>query len=421
MLTQKILTRLEKESTNAASTTGNGNILQSIMSRDIEYIHMPIKNEYEYFEQGKTGYCWLSSTLFCISQYLKYNHGIEYTAFSKSYLIFYDKLEKANYFLDLIIKYATYDMRDRNVLYILNNTMTDKGQWNMARNLILKYGMVPYDCMPDNTSQISTRELNACLNYLLKCHAINIRKMCKKSVDKHRVYEEKERALQQIYKLLIMCFGVPPRKVDIPKEFEEIFIQMSPKDFFDIYIKFPFENYISTCCIGDNYYVNYKIDLDGNVAEGYRNKFLSLPEKIFDSVIKEQINTEHFCWYSCDAGKFYIKELSLFDDTPFDLKRIMGDSSYKFFNRKEIFQHHIASPTHAMVFIDEVQKKDKMFYISYDSSKKSFLGPYCCVSDTWYKNYVFQAVVNKVCLSKEVDSTKIYTKKVKPWDFFYMG
>ena len=117
----------------------------------------------------------------------------------------------------------------------------------------------------------------------------------------------------------------------------------------------------------------------------------------------------------------FIKELSLFDDNPFDLKRIMGDSSYKFFNRKEIFQHHIASPTHAMVFIDEVQKKDKMFYISYDSSKKSFLGPYCCVSDTWYKNYVFQAVVNKVCLSKEVDSTKIYTKKVKPWDFFYMG
>ena len=70
--------------------------------------------------------------------------------FSQNWLMFWDKLEKANYFLEAMIETADRDIDDRTVVTILGNCVNDGGQWNMFVNIALKYGLVPKAAMPGN-------------------------------------------------------------------------------------------------------------------------------------------------------------------------------------------------------------------------------------------------------------------------------
>jgi bleomycin hydrolase len=48
---------------------------------------------------------------------------------SQSYLFFYDKFEKANWFLENMIDLAEKDIDDRVVQYLLQDPVGDGGQW----------------------------------------------------------------------------------------------------------------------------------------------------------------------------------------------------------------------------------------------------------------------------------------------------
>ncbi len=421
MITQGFLDKLNHNVSDTMCLARKNGILLSVMADHIESPRMPQDAGNIYFGQGKTGYCWLSAALFCIAQYLKEKRGISYDSFSKTYLIFYDKLEKADKFLDSAIAYASSPLRKRDVAYILNNAMTDQGQWAMAGNIIAKYGLIPHGYMADDTADISTGELNACLNYLLRYYAMRIRSMYQSHEEMSVIRDEKEKAMLQTYKLLVSCYGKPPEKIIVPREFEGQEAIVTPMGFFNHYVKFPFGNYRSICCNGWEDYVEYEIELDGNATEGRRNAFLSLPDGIFDAMVTEQIQTEHFCWFSCDAGKFYIKGRRLFDEEPFDLAGLVGADGFQNITRKESCQYCMAAPTHAMVFTEQIRVKDRNYFIAYDSSAQNGFGAYCSMSESWFGKYVFQAVVENRHLEAFLGSKKCPVKKVRPWEFFQLS
>ena len=61
---------------------------------------------------------------------------------SQAYLFYWDKLEKANYFLEQILDTATEDLDGRLVQNLLQSPVGDGGQWDMVANLVEKYGLV---------------------------------------------------------------------------------------------------------------------------------------------------------------------------------------------------------------------------------------------------------------------------------------
>ena len=54
----------------------------------------------------------------------------------QSYLFFWDKLNKANYYLELAIENADLPVDDRLVQYLAKELISDGGQWDMAVNLL---------------------------------------------------------------------------------------------------------------------------------------------------------------------------------------------------------------------------------------------------------------------------------------------
>lgn len=93
-------------------------------------------------DQRSSGRCWIfaASNLFRVAIIRKYN--LKEFELSQGYLFYWDKLEKANYFLEQIIETAEQDLEGRLVQRLLEGPIGDGGQWDMAANLLEKYGLV---------------------------------------------------------------------------------------------------------------------------------------------------------------------------------------------------------------------------------------------------------------------------------------
>ena len=86
--------------------------------------------------QKQTGRCWMFAALnlFRVGAMRKMN--LKDFEFSQNYPLFWDKLERANYFLEAILETADRDLDDRTVAFLLERPVEDGGQWNMFVNLI---------------------------------------------------------------------------------------------------------------------------------------------------------------------------------------------------------------------------------------------------------------------------------------------
>lgn len=88
--------------------------------------------------------CWLFATTNVIRIFCARLNNLDDFQLSQSYLWFYDHIEKAGWFLEQAIDLAEEPLDSRTNQYIFAGTETqDGGQYDMAVNLILKYGLVP--------------------------------------------------------------------------------------------------------------------------------------------------------------------------------------------------------------------------------------------------------------------------------------
>lgn len=69
-------------------------------------------------------------------------HNLKSFELSQAYLFFWDKFEKANYFLEQVIDTAGEELDSRLVQTLFSAPVNDGGQWDMVVNLVRKYGLV---------------------------------------------------------------------------------------------------------------------------------------------------------------------------------------------------------------------------------------------------------------------------------------
>jgi len=359
------------------------------------------------YSQGKTGLCWLSSALLCISLFLKKRDGIELTeenAFSKSYLFYWDKIERTELFLSLIDQNIADEQKMR---FILNHLVTDRGQWNMAENLILKYGVVPYKAMPDPFVQVSSADLNASINNLLRLYAFNLRK----GIGETEKVKMKKRIMDTVRTMLTQLTGDPPAETDVPEVFK-CREKLSPQAFFHKYIRFPFEDHLLICNFAPESNSFYEVTLDNNMINGIPELLLNLSNEDFNSAVSKQLKKNGFCWYTCDASKGFCPEEKAFDD-PNSYGIFSGISSY------DMVRNRLSSPNHAMVLTYDDQYFKDGWLLSHNSKSGFGYGMYIPVSKAWVEKYVFQAVVHKSCIAS--DCRNMPRRQIMPFELFFIN
>ena len=119
--------------------------------------------------QDRSGRCWLFSSLNVARFVAKKNMNLKEFEFSQNYAMYFDKLERVNYFLkDVAALVAAGEPSDSRLMqHLLADVMGDGGQWTMAMNVYKKYGAVPKDLFPETESSKNTGEMNIQLRHML--------------------------------------------------------------------------------------------------------------------------------------------------------------------------------------------------------------------------------------------------------------
>ena len=159
-------------------------------------------------DQHHSGRCWLFAFLNIIRIPMIKKYNLKDFEFSQNYLFFYDKLEKANFFLNFMIKNKNTDLNDLKMIYMLKRLTNDGGQWNMFVNLIEKYGIVPKTNMDEHFHSKNTEELNNFYNDFLRTAAHTI-----KNNKTSNLNNLKNELLSKCYKILVLFLGEPPKKI----------------------------------------------------------------------------------------------------------------------------------------------------------------------------------------------------------------
>ena len=142
---------------------------------DHSFSHV-VSGEMPATNQKSSGRCWGFAGLNLFRIYLGRKHNLKDFQFSQSYFMFWDKLEKANYFLESILSTVEEKSNSRIIMHLLQTPTEDGGQWDMWANLIKKYGVIPQSEMSESFCSSQSSEINKMLSRKLRENAHDLRK-----------------------------------------------------------------------------------------------------------------------------------------------------------------------------------------------------------------------------------------------------
>lgn len=160
--------------------------------------------------QNKSGRCWLFAGLNLFRSSAAEKMNLEEFELSQNYLMFWDKLEKSNYFLESILKTLNEPTDSRLISWLVASPIEDGGQWDMFVNLVKKYGVVPKETMPETESSGSSGQMNERITNKLRENAARLRQANQLGASLEDLKAEKSDMLAEVYRMLCIHLGEPP-------------------------------------------------------------------------------------------------------------------------------------------------------------------------------------------------------------------
>lgn len=375
--------------------------------------------------QGNAGRCWIVAGLNLLREYIvkEFRKGTPQSAnfqLSLGYLCFWDKLEKANCFLEKAIQYRNESYNKREVYSWFQYAVTDGGFWTNFKELVKKYGIVPAEIMPETFQSSNTEEMNDRLNYYLRKISAEIRKAALEGQNIENIVEIKEQALKKVFTFLCRCYGCPPDTFTYTFEDEKQKKQYTPKAFYNDFagefldqfvniISLPYEKlpFGETCVLTDVF----------QVVGGQEEQFLNLPLYELKEKCIEQLKDGIPVVCMADDDKMCMEELQLWDDNSFDYVDVTG---FDFeMSRKDYFQLKAGIASHSMMLTGVHLGEDGMperWKIENSYGTDGLHKGYYICSDSWFEKYVISAVISKKYIL-EISSKKQQNKHLfNIWD-----
>jgi len=232
--------------------------LKVLQKRDQGYIHdhsysIKIENEGKAANQKASGRCWIFACCNVMRNTMIKEYKLPDTfELSQTFVFFYDKLERVNYFLEEIIASKGEPLDGRLVQHLLTCPMNDGGQWEMLVNVIKKYGVCPKDCYKDSWSSTASRRFNLFMTAKLREWAGTLRSAAEAGQSVTDLRTLKEEFVKEAHRVLLIHFGPPPstfswrfHSTDKEGPTFKRFDNLTPLAFLKDYVKFPITGMVS--------------------------------------------------------------------------------------------------------------------------------------------------------------------------------
>ncbi|MBQ5618483.1 MAG: C1 family peptidase [Alistipes sp.] len=348
--------------------------------------------------QLSSGRCWLFTGLNVLRARMIDKYDLPSMEFSQNYNSFYDLLEKSNLFLQAIIDTRDLALEDRKVDWLIKNPIGDGGQFTGVSNLIMKYGVVPKEAMPETYQSNNTSGMLNILRQKLREYALELRAM-----KPAQTAARKEAMLSEIYRILVECVGVPPTEFEwtrYDKQGNVVSKKMyTPKSFYDEYIGEDLEgNYIMVMNDPSREYGKvYEIEYDRHVYDGENWVYLNLPIERIKEMAIASIKDNTAMYFSCDVGKFSNRATGVLDINSYDYESLFRTSLPM--DKKQRIQTYSSLSSHAMtliaVDIDPTTGKTKKWMVENSWGPSSGYQGNMIMTDEWFNEYMFRLVVEK--------------------------
>ena len=411
---------------NAATYNGVQKVARDVNALKDEpfAFNVDIKNG-EVTNQKQSGRCWMFASMNVLRNIVIKKFNLENFELSQSYTLFWDKLERCNYYMEAVIEKANEPLEDRIMDYLMSDLLSDGGQWDMFVNIVKKYGLVPKYAYPESQTSSATVQLNKYLCKILRKYTTELRDAVQnEGVKKAR--ELKEEVLKDVYNVLTSTLGQMPEKFDVvlhDKDGKLIEDKgMDAHSFFDKYIGVEIDQYISLINSPTEdkpFNQTYTIKYLGNIIEGKIVKHLNLPIEELKKAAVKQLKDGYPVWFGCDVGRSSVveDERAMLDTKAVDYESLFNVDLK--LSKEDALDYGYSMMTHAMTFTGVQMNGNEPLRFKVENSwgeKFGYKGHFVMTSD-WFDQYVYQVVVNKKYLPEKL--RKAYEKKAKelsPWD-----
>ncbi len=350
-------------------------------------------------DQHQSGRCWMFTGLNVLRAQMIEEQGLDKLVFSHNYLFFYDQLEKSNLFLQAVIDTKHLPMDDRQVEWLFKNPLSDGGQYTGVSNLIMKYGVVPTEVMPENYQSNNTSQFSALLSQKLREYGLKLRAQ----KDRRAPAAMKVEMLKEIYSMLVRAYGVPPTEFEWTRCDKDGNIvetkKYTPKSFYAEYFGDLDLEKDFVMVMNDpsrEYYKVYEIEYDRHVYDGDNWLYLNLPIDEVKALAIASIKDNRAMYFSCDVGKFLLSKKGTLDINNFDYESLMGVEFPM--NKEERVRSFASGSSHAMTLIavdlDEEGNPKKWMVENSWGPEAGWQGN-LIMTDEWFEEYMFRVVVNK--------------------------
>ena len=372
--------------------------------------------------QKSTGRCWLFACVNAMRVAFVKDKQVDDFEFSQNYLFFWDKIERCNYFLDLMIDLALNRKEEkpdgRLMSFLLHNPTCDGGQWDMVVNLIRKHGVVPKKCFPEAYSAENSRRMNDLLKTKLREFAFELRSMAENEAKGEEELREKVRLqMKVVYRIVSICLGTPPDQFvweyyDKSKKYHKLG-PISPLEFYEAHVKPVFNMEDKVCLVCDPRPQNphgraYTVDCLGNVVGGKKTVYNNQPIEKLIALAAQSIKKGQAVWFGCDVSKHMASKQGLLDTKAHNHDLVFGTKIHRVLSKADRLVYGDSQMNHAMVLTGvhmpdgDDQGEPLKWRVENSWGEDRHEKGYLVMTNEWFKEFVFEVVVDKDMCPKEV-------------------
>lgn len=357
--------------------------------------------------QHRSGRCWLFSSLNVARFVAKKNLNIAEFEFSQNYAMYFDKLERVNYFLKDIANLVREgeDSNSRLIQHLLADVMGDGGQWTMAMNVYKKYGAVPKDLFPETESSQNTGQMNTQLRALLHTAVAHM------YAHPENIDQIVEDTTAAGHRILTIHLGEPPKSFDWEWTDKDGNFhrdgEITPQEFWKKYVNADLEDYV--CLVDDprsEHLKGRKIGIEhlGNVAGGDATEYLNVPNQFMKDCVRRILSEEGIpVWFGADCHPMMDRESGAWATDLFEYGRVYNVDFD--LNKEERVRFADSAMNHAMAFVgvdvDEDGTTTRRWRVENSWGDKIADKGFFTMSDDWFTEFVYEVAVPKSMLPEE--------------------
>ncbi len=364
--------------------------------------------------QRQSGRCWMFAGLNVLRTILMKKLNVKTIELSQAYLQFYDKLEKANFFLEKAIALRNEEPNSRLNVYLLDSGIGDGGHFAMFANLVKKYGVVPSEEMPDWAVSKSTGELNAVLTSLLSKDMKLIHEEAKKGTEEDKIRAKKAKMLDEVYRVLTIAIGVPPKtftytyKEKGEKEAKpqvKTLAPLTPKEFYDQYIAQDFNEYVPLCDApieGMSRYQKYTSSYVNNVVGGDPVIFFNVKMSELKKACIRSLKGGDVLWFGADVSSESMRKEGFLANDLIRVDELMDITLPS--DKGERLTYRSSFCNHAMTLtgVNLTSGRPNRWKVENSWGKEVGYDGFFVMDDSWFDNYVYEVFVNRKYVDPEV-------------------